>query len=252
VSTGRVPRWFLSLRGAGTVHHRFFCFPYAGAGASVYRRLTRTVPPNVEICVAQLPGREDRLGEPPIVRLSDLIPLLVREMQPLTDVPFSLFGHSMGALIAFELTRELARRQLPMPAQVFVSGRRAPHLSGTRRALHALPSAELYEELRGLQGTPQAVLDDPELMALVEPALRGDFEVCETYVYAGGDPLDVPLSVFGGADDPEASQEELDAWRAHSTRFLGVRVLPGNHFYLHDEWETLLRAMLDGLSPDAR
>ena len=251
MSAERQARWFLSCRGAGPLRYRLFCFPYAGAGASVYRRLAAAVPPGVEICAAQLPGREDRFSEPPLVRLSAIVPLLVREMQPLMGARFAFFGHSMGALLAFELTRELRRRNLPLPLHLFVSGRRAPHLEGRRRPLHALPSPELHDELRALQGTPAAVLDDAELMALVEPILRADFEVCETYGYASGEPLDPPLSVFGGAADPEASVEELEGWREHSTRFRGVRLLPGNHFYLHDQWDALMREMLDALSREA-
>lgn len=246
-----MPRWLLALRGAGPLRHRLFCFPYAGAGATVYRRLARLVPPGLEICAVQLPGREERLTETAFVRLDAIVSALVREIQPLTAAPFAFFGHSMGALIAFELARELRRQGLAMPQHLFVSGRRPPHLPGRSRPLHALPSAELRRELRELQGMPAEVLDNVELMALVEPILRADFEVCETYAYAAGEPLDVPLSVFGGTSDPEAPADELEGWRRHSARFAGVRLLPGHHFYLHDEWDALMRAMRDALSSEA-
>jgi medium-chain acyl-[acyl-carrier-protein] hydrolase len=248
VKPDRTPRWFQPLRSGGRTQHRIFCFPYAGGGASVYRRLAREVQPGVEFCAVQLPGREERFTEAPLNRIAAAIPPLVHELQALTGVPFSFFGHSMGSLMAFELARELRRRGLAMPQHLFLSGRRAPHLPDRRRPLHGLPAAELHAELRDLQGTPPAVLDDPELMQLLEPVLRADFELCESYRYTPEAPLDVSLRVFGGSDDREATKGELEAWREHSGKFSGVRMFSGHHFYLLDQWSALARTMADALT----
>jgi medium-chain acyl-[acyl-carrier-protein] hydrolase len=235
--------WLLAMRHGDTVDRRLFCFPYAGGGASTFRKLVDTVPTRTEVCAVQLPGREDRYSETAFVRMPALVAAVAAELTRHTDRPFAFFGHSMGALVAYELTRALSAAGGPLPLHVFASGRRAPHLAGRRRALHALPLGEMKAELRNLQGTPGEVLDDPELMELVEPILRADFEVCETYAHLAGTPLQVPVSAFGGSEDPEATPEELEAWGSHTTRFAGVRMFSGHHFYLQQQWRALGEAI---------
>ena len=239
--------WVLAFRGDEAIRHRVFCFPYAGGGASVYRSWAADGIDGIELCAIQLPGRGDRFGEPAFAQLPGLVAALRTELFPHLSQPFSFFGHSMGALIAYELTRALRASGDPMPRHLFVSGRRAPHLPERRRPLHALPEREFREELGRLQGTPKSVLDDPELMDLLTPILRSDFSISETYTHAPGDPLDVPLTVFGGADDAETTREELDGWRAHSRAFSRLQVFPGHHFFLHDQARAVTRAILDEL-----
>ncbi len=237
----RRSRWVVPLQRDATV--RLICFPYAGGGASVYRRWCPAACSDVQLCAAQLPGREERLGEPAISRLSDLVPRLVEAVAPYCDGVYAFFGHSMGALIAFELTRALRRAGAPLPAHLFISGRAAPHLPPRRRPLHALPEAEFLIELQRLQGTPRAVLDCPELIKLMIPTLRADFAVCETYQYTGEDPLDVPISAFGGVQDPEANEAELRAWGQHTLSFTQLRMFAGDHFFLHTSGAGLVQAM---------
>jgi medium-chain acyl-[acyl-carrier-protein] hydrolase len=230
--------WIIALR-RGVPRRRVFCFTYAGGGASVYRRLTEQMPADVETCTVQLPGREDRYSEPACVSLEALVPALAAEVGRTLDLPFAFFGHSMGALLAFEVTRELRRTGMPQPARLHVSGRRAPHLPSRRRPLHALPDAALDAELRAFGGTPAAVLENPELMDLVRPVLRADFQLCETYVLQTGEPLDVPLVALGGAEDPEARRDELEAWAEHTRAPFRLRIFPGRHFYLHEQWPAM-------------
>ena len=183
----------------------------------------------------QLPGREGQIGAPPFADLDALLPVLGRELEPFFDRPFAFFGHSMGALIAFELARALQAAGGAAPMHVFVSGRRAPHLPATRGPLHALPPGAFEAALRDLEGTPPEILADEELMALIGPLLRADLALCETYRHVPRDPLAMPLSVFGGADDPEATRGDLEAWGSHTRAFAGVRVFSGNHFYLREK-----------------
>lgn len=241
--------WVLAMRQGDAVERRLFCFPFAGGGASGFRGLAPHLPPGTEVCAVQLPGREDRYGEPGFVRIDAAVTALARELAPWFDRPFAFFGHSMGALLSYELTRRLAGG--PLPTHLVVSGRRAPHLAGRRRPLHALPLDQMKADLRDLQGTPSEVLDDPELMELVEPILRADFEACETYVHTDGQPIDVPLSAFGGSDDPEATREELEGWRAHTRHFAGVRIFPGHHFYLQQQWPAVGGAIAAAISSEA-
>lgn len=248
----RRSRWILALGAGGAIERRIFCFPYAGGGASIYRRWAASMSEGVELCAIQLPGHEDRLSERPLSRLADLIPILIEQLEDHLDGPFVFFGHSMGALIAFELARALHARGGAVPVHVFLSGRRAPHLPSARPPIHDLPRTEFEAQLRRLDGTPRGVLEDPEVMELMTPVLRADFAICDTYVYTADPALDVPITVFGGADDPEADRRELEAWRACTRSFGGVEMFPGRHFFLHEHADALARRVQEALTVSTR
>ena len=239
----RLSPWLLSLRGPGRPRVRVFCFPHAGGGASTYRRWAGELVDGVEICAVQLPGREDRLNEQPFTSLSALVAAVHAEIVPYLERPFAFFGHSMGALLGFELARTLQASGDVLPIHVVVSGRRAPHLPPVRPPLHDLPPGQFEAALLALEGTPGEVFADEELMALFGPLLRADLAVCETYEYAPGVPLDVPLTVFGGSRDGEASAANLEAWRGHSRAFCGVHLFPGNHFYFRERPREIVAAI---------
>lgn len=226
---------------------RLFCFPYAGGGATGFRAWEAGLP-NVELCLAKLPGRESRLTEPPYTSMSALVEALAQALPAHTEKPYAFFGHSMGAIIAFELARACRRRGLPLPRALFVSGRRAPQLPERDPITYNLPEPELIAELRRLGGTPQEVLEHPELMRLMLPLLRADFEVIETYRYEPEPPLDCSLTAFGGLEDAEVTPPELDAWGAQTTRAFTRRLLPGDHFFLHTARPTLLAALAQDLN----
>ncbi|GIQ70278.1 hypothetical protein XYCOK13_31020 [Xylanibacillus composti] len=161
---------------------------------------------------------------------------------PYLQCPFLLFGHSLGARIAFEVARNLRRTRGIQPCRLIVAGSRAPHIPEPR-PLHQLPEEEFINELRRFSGTPEAILQSKELLQFFLPILRADFQLDETYVYVDDAPLDCPISVFGGTDDTEASREELDAWAAYTTGECSVEMIKGDHFFLKTQRDELLRSI---------
>ncbi|KYF72840.1 gramicidin dehydrogenase [Sorangium cellulosum] len=231
---------------------RLFCFPYAGGGASVYSAWWRELPAHTELCAIKLPGREARLGEPPFERLTPLVQALATALDGWLAKPFAFYGHSLGALVSFELARELRRRGAPLPRHLFVSARRAPHLP-IAAPLHGLSDDDFLAWLRRMGGTPEEVLRDPDLLALFLPVLRADVAVNEAEPFVPGPPLDCPMSAFGGADDERASPAEMEAWREHTRGPFRTEVFPGGHFFLRTARAPLLRsisAVLDGVARD--
>ncbi|MGH9360354.1 MAG: thioesterase II family protein, partial [Thermoanaerobaculia bacterium] len=211
---------------------RLFCLPYAGGGASIYRAWRGELPAGVELCPVQLPGRETRLREPPFTRLEPLVAALADAL-PFAALPFAFFGHSMGALVAFELARELRRRGGPEPLHLFLSGRRGPLVPSREEPIYDLPEAQFLERLRQLNGMPEEVLGHGELMALLLPLLRADFALHETWSHRPEEPLAAGISAFGGLADPEVTREDLEGWRGETRGRFHLRSFPGDHFFLH-------------------
>jgi medium-chain acyl-[acyl-carrier-protein] hydrolase len=242
-------RWLPYRRPDGAPVLRLFCFSYAGGSASAYRTWPKSLPPSVEVSAVQLPGRERRMSETPIVRMDPLVDELARVLAPLLggDVPFAFFGHSMGGKVAFELTRRLRREGRPLPRLLIVSGSRAPHMPSEDDPIHALPEGEMIEELQRLGGTPQEVLANDELMRLLLPLLRADFELNETYEYIAGEPLDVPVAAYGGVRDEECPPETIEGWREMTEGPFRRRMFEGGHFFLHDVPEAVVDAVRQDL-----
>jgi medium-chain acyl-[acyl-carrier-protein] hydrolase len=211
---------------------RLFCFPYAGGNAALYRHWPDHVPATIEVWPVELPGRGSRPLEPPFTSLTPLVHAAARALLCHLDRPFAFFGHSMGALVAFELARLLRREHGLRPVQLFASAARAPQLFDLDPPISTLPRPAFLEKLRCLGGTPREVLEHPELMELLESMLRADFAVCDSYTYVPDVPLACRLSVFGGLHDPEVSGDQLDAWRAQTTASFSRHMLPGGHFFL--------------------
>lgn len=232
-------KWIICPRPEPQAPLRLFCLPHAGGGASAYVPWAQQMPADIEVCAVQLPGRETRLDETAFTRMLKLIDALEAGLLPYLDRPFALFGHSMGALTGYELSRRLQARGV-QPVRLFVSAHRAPHLPDRDNPVHALPEPEFLDELRRLNGTPEDVFRDDELREMVVPALRADFELCETYDHRAADPLDCPITALGGLADENVSREELDAWAAHTRADFAVRMFPGDHFYLHQARSFLL------------
>jgi surfactin synthase thioesterase subunit len=187
----------------------------------------------------QPPGRERRLHEKPFTDLLALIEVAGPALSPYMDRPFAFFGHSMGGWIAFELVRYLRREKLPKPRHLFASGCPAPHIRNWSTISENLSDEEFVEQLKQLKGTPREVLDRPELMELMLPLLRADFSLTGTYKFTGGEPLDTPITVFGGRQDDQISQAGLEAWRSHTNQDFAFHVFPGDHFFLHRHRELL-------------
>lgn len=236
--------WLFCPRPNPAARVRLFCFPYSGAGASAFAPWANVLPPTVELCAVQLPGREARLNEPAYTQLEPLVEALEAALLPyLREKPFAFFGHSMGALLGFFLARRLRANHGLLPALLVASAHRAPQLADPNPPAYALPEPELIAELRRLNGTPSEVLEHAELLQLIMPILRADFEVCETYRYADEPPLACPITAFGGLQDPDVSREELDAWRAHTVGEFTLRMFPGDHFFLSSARQFVLGAL---------
>ncbi|HET6694524.1 MAG TPA: alpha/beta fold hydrolase [Pedococcus sp.] len=254
MTTGRSAsdRWL--LRQPADLPMRLFCFPHAGAGASAYGSWAGALASaGVDVCPVQLPGRENRFREPRHHRLEPLLEALVSALQRHLDRPYALFGHSLGALLAYELARFLSGVGVG-PDRLLVSGRIAPQLSDPRPPMHGLPDAELVARLRELGGIPDAVLESPELLALQLPTLRADLAVNETYRHVPGPPLDLPVTAFGGDRDPKVAVAELHAWRRTTRAGFRASLLPGDHFFVARNRDLLLKELgVDlALSPVAR
>jgi medium-chain acyl-[acyl-carrier-protein] hydrolase len=227
---------------------RLFCFPYAGGSASIFYKWSEYLPNTVEICPIQLPGRENRIRERPYNHITPLIEALAQALLPYLNVPFAFWGHSMGALISFELARQLRREGKPRPFQIFISSHRAPQLPNLRLPISQLPEIEFVRELRKLNGTPELVFQNRELMQIFLPVLRADFALLETYTYTNEEPLDSSISAFGGLQDERVSCDELKCWQEQTHGSFNLSMFPGGHFYLHEYRVPLLAV----LSQDVR
>ncbi len=250
-SSGRDP-WIVRPEMRPAARLRLFCFSYAGGAASIYRPWTRELPPEVELCAIQLPGRESRLLEQPLSEMSTLVERLADVLEPYLDRPFAFFGHSMGALVSFDVARELRRRHGISPIHLFVSGHAAPQVERRRAPVHQLPDAAFVDAIRELNGTPEQVLQNAELMELVLPALRADLAVCETYRYAAEAPLDCAISAYGGLADAEVRYDDLRAWQTHTSGQFRLRLFDGDHFYLRDQRSALVETICQSLRPAIR
>jgi medium-chain acyl-[acyl-carrier-protein] hydrolase len=231
---------------------RLFCFPYAGGNASIYRGWAKLLPEFVELCPVQLPGRDRLLHLPAMTSCETLVPPLFEALAPYLDKPFAFFGHSMGAIIAFELSRQLRRESGPQPVHLFASGSAAPQLPQRHARTYDLPEREFIEELRRLNGTPKEVLEHPELMELLLPTLRADFQVSQAYVYTEERPLDCPLTAFGGIQDAQIPREDILSWGEQTSAAFVARMLPGDHFFLRVAQQPLLQIISETLLRQAR
>lgn len=213
---------------------RLFGFPFAGGSARVFRDLAAHLGADVEVVGIDYPGRGQRFGEEPIAHLPDLVRDLAGRIGPLLDRPFAFYGHSNGALVAFELARYLARACYRWPEVLIVGAKRCPVL-GPERMLHALPRDEFIDTLRGYGGTPAEVFASPDVLEVFLPILRADFALSETHSLGDTAPLDTPIHAIAGTADPLAAVHEVQAWRALTRRDFRFHRLDGGHFFLQSE-----------------
>ncbi len=227
---------------------RLFCFPYAGGSSLIFRSWSSNLPSSVEVYPIELPGRGTQIKLAPFNRLEPLVINIAHAILAYLDKPFAFFGHSMGGLVSFELTRLLRKEYGINPVHLFISGRRAPQIPNSKPPIHTLTEPAFKEELRRLNGTPQSVLENPEIMQLLLPMLRADFAVLETYIYTHEHPLKCPITAFGGLQDEEVSLEELQAWQQQTIASLQLQMFPGNHFFIHSAKALLLKILAEHIN----
>lgn len=240
--------WLHNYKPKPHARLRLFCLPYAGGSALIYRSWQETLPPGVEVCQVQLPGRGLRVREDPLTDHTSLVQALAEGLRTYFDKPFAIFGHSMGAMLGFELSHLLKRERNLEPEHLLVSARRAPQVPSLEPPTHHLPEAEFVTAVSRLNGLPKEVLEHPELMQLMVPLLRADFAVCETYAYTPGPSLSCPITAFGGLQDREVTREQMQPWGEQTTGRFTLRMLPGDHFFINTARPDLLRLVAQTLS----
>lgn len=222
--------WLRRFQPAPEAPVRLVCLPHAGGSASFYFPVARALAPAMDVLAVQYPGRHDRRHEPGITRLAELADRITEALLPWADRPLALFGHSMGGLLGYEVAARLEDAGAT-PAALFASARRAPSRHRAE-SVHLRSDAGVIEELKLLDGTDSGMLMDDELLRMILPALRSDYEAIETYRHHPRPPLAAPIVVLTGDDDPQVTAEEARAWSAHTSIDFSLHTFKGGHFYL--------------------
>jgi medium-chain acyl-[acyl-carrier-protein] hydrolase len=239
-------RWLTYLEPAGSIKLNSFFFPYAGAGTQFFRPWQAQLPRHVGCYLVHLPGHERRIDEPFFDRMEPLVQALSTAILPCLDLPFVFFGHSMGALLSFELARELRRKGCPLPRRLFISACAAPQIKDWHAPSSTLSEASFLQRIDE-QTLPAAIRADQNLLQTFLPVIRGDFALCETYRYSAQPPLDCPISVCGGIEDACVSYEDIVAWGQQTTAPCLIRMFPGGHLFVHSAQDLLVQAISQDL-----
>ncbi|MEN9568432.1 MAG: hypothetical protein RLZZ69_3628, partial [Cyanobacteriota bacterium] len=213
---------------------RLFCFPHAGAGASIFDSWSEKFPSDIEVISIQLPGRENRLEEATVTRLKPLVQTLTPLFEEYLDVPFAFFGHSMGALLGFEVARQLRRQSWSVPNSLFVSAYRAPQIPDLELPIYKLPETKFIKAISDYQGVSLENLQNLESRQTLISNLKADFEILQTYFYTKEEPLESHIHAFGGIADPKVSRHELAAWKQQTKFDFQLEMFNGNHFFLRE------------------
>ncbi|MBF6046461.1 alpha/beta fold hydrolase [Streptomyces sp. NRRL B-1677] len=238
-------KWIRRFHPADEAPVRLACLPHAGGAASYFFPVSKALSPSVEVLAVQYPGRQDRRADPCIENLAELADRTAEALAPATDRPLALFGHSMGATLAYEVALRLEERGTT-PVALFVSGRRAPSRH-REETVHERTDEGLVEELRRLSGTDAQMLDDPDILELVLPALRADYRAIETHRARPGLRVGCPVHALTGDADPRATPDEVQDWQHHTTGAFTISVFPGGHFYLNDHQQEIAKIISSAL-----
>ena len=238
-----VSRWIIRPQPNPEAKLRLFCFSHAGGTANDFRTWPNHLPIDIELCAIELPGRGGRIQEPLIGCLDSLVQSVATDLLAELERPFAFFGHSMGALLAFELSRHLRRHNHPTPQLLAVSGYRAPQLPPPPHLVHKMSPPEFLAEMQRLGGTPPAVFENAEIQQLFFPIIRADFAAIETYTYTPEPPLDCPIAAYAGLQDTEVTPNQLKAWQHQTSQTFSAEFFTGEHFYLNHSPELLLEGL---------
>ncbi|MFE0330979.1 thioesterase II family protein [Streptomyces sp. NPDC058960] len=236
--------WIRRFHPAPAAAGRLVLLPHAGGSASFFFPFSRALSPTVDVLAVQYPGRQDRRGERCVDDMDALADLVAAELLPWTDRPTALFGHSLGAVLAFETARRLQSRGIE-PLRLFVSGRRAP-ADQRQESVHLLGDDALLKAVKLLAGSELPMPDD-ELLRLALPAIRGDYKAVETYRYRPGPPLSVPVVALTGDKDPKVNPAEAGRWSRYTTGPFELQVFDGGHFYLVEHLDRITGLLREAL-----
>jgi surfactin synthase thioesterase subunit len=223
-----------------------FCLPFAGGSSYSYREFQRYADNGMRIEALDLPGRGRRFPESPLTRLPDMADDVFEQIRGRLNGAYAIYGHSMGAWIAYLLVKRIIRERCPQPRHLFVSGRKGPCLPAKEKDRHLLPQADFLEILKKFEGTTREVLENRELMALFEPVLRADFQALDTYVYEKSTPFDVPVTVMWGSDESTTRSDAL-RWQNETTQTISFLAFNGGHFFIFQHAATLCRIFSRGM-----
>ncbi|MFG3216029.1 thioesterase II family protein [Streptomyces tendae] len=244
--------WFRTFHPRPEAQTILVCLPYAGGSANAYFSLSKRLPAEIEVLSAQYPGRQDRIREPCLPTVPELARGAFEELTArVAGRSFALFGHSMGGAVAFELARLFERDASALPRALFVSGRRAPSVTGDR-GVRFRDDAGLVDELRSLEGTDSRVLDEPDLLRLLLPMVRADYGAAETYQTGPDALVDSQVVALAGDRDPHVRIDEVAAWQDHTTAAFDLRVFPGGHFFTTEHEPEIAALVADTLRDPAR
>lgn len=236
------------LKLAPEARFRLFCFPYAGGSAANYLKWPLALSPLIEVCAVELPGRGDRLREPPLTNMPALVSTLVAILTSWSDKPFAFFGHSMGGIIAYEFACALQREAKPLPLHLFVSGCGKPGREKNKTIRFNLPEPEFLQTLRDLGGTPPEVFDHQELLELLLPILRADFQLIEEHQTTATALLDCPITALCGQEDAEIAIEDVERWGEVTTHEFSLRLFQGDHFFIKSNETLVVSTVLQTLA----
>lgn len=235
--------WFVIPKPNPSATLRLFCFPYAGAGASVFKDWVSLILPEVELVIIQYPGREERYSEPLHNKLDSLLPELSKALLPNLYKPFIFFGHSMGAGIAHRLLINWHLKGIAQAQHLIVSGARAPQLTLGRPLSSRLDDGQFLDLLHTRGGMPEELLQNAELMAILMPRLRADFELAETMPPVMDSPLNCPISAFGGDHDSEISLDDIGAWQLQASSSFKAYPFEGDHFFIQNARDQVINTI---------
>lgn len=237
----RISKAFVRIGRPAKPRARLLVFHYAGGSASLFRPWAQQLPDDLEILAGELPGRAARFNEPPLREVSLAVEMFANETRHWScDVPYVFFGHSLGALVAYELAHFNRRHALITPRMLVVSGKKAPHMPRIDPTLADLPREEFKQRLREYDGTPDEILQNAEFVDLLLPMLRCDFAMVENYSYTPRDAIECPIFALGGRSDRWVSEEEIRGWQFHTASDFGWSMLDGGHFFIRSRGQEVL------------
>ena len=211
---------------------RLFCFHYGGGSNTSFYPWINKIPHSIELIAVELPGRGRNMSQPLLTNVNDITVLLVEEVKHYLDKPFIFFGHSVGSLISFELTKAMREQNLQLPMHLILSGSMAPHTLHKRRHICHLDDVAFAEELKIYNGIPQEVRNEPSLMEMFLPIIRADMSIIENYNYLPSKPLDCNITTITGQNDPTVPIEDAKAWTSHANLSCNHYTLNGDHFFV--------------------